>query len=319
MWAAFKYKRQFAAVILLLFVIAHCIAPSRVVLDWPSIALLGIALGLVLAPQLKILLPFVKAIKIGETEIHLREQANALYESVDTLEKIPNQPQLPAAGTALVPESEAQYKRLLNTNVEAHILDLAVKDKQAALMRLAIEIEKEVLVLHGALGLRNQKNSGSFRNLVTQLLQHGAIGEEMKRGLMEFWHVRNQIAHSYLSDDSLLTSTLDSGIRLLRLVKAIPRQKYRIIDPKVALFSDPGLNEPITDYYGVMLEITDSEGVTHNHPFPSGREFITGEVVGWDWDLQKIHGAAYYRDPASGQPIEAWSSSAEFVGKAQPK
>jgi hypothetical protein len=319
MWAALENRRRLAALILLLFVVAHSIAPTRFVLDWPSIAVLGISLCLLFAPQLKLLLPFVKAIKIGETEIHLREQATALAVSVERLEARPSPAQLPAPDAGVAPRTEDQYKRLLDTDVEAHILDLAVRDKRAALMRLAIEIEKELLALHGVLGLRNQNESGSFRNVVAQLARHGAIGDEMKRGLMEFWHVRNQIAHSYLSDESLVTSALDSGIRLLRLVKAIPRQRITVVDPNVQLFKDSYCKDPITDYHGVMLEIMDSEGQKRNHPFPAGRDFVVGEVVGWDWDMSNIYGVAYYRDPDSGRPIQAWSSSAIFVGKTQPK
>jgi len=319
MWATVEHRRRLAALILLLLVVAHCIAPTRFILDWPSIAILGIALCLFLAPQLKLLLPFVKAIKIGETEIHLREQATALAVSVERLEARPSAPQLSAPDASVAPSAEDQYKRLLDTNVEAHILDLAARDKRAALMRLAIEVEKELLALHGALGLRNQNESGSFRNVVGQLARHGAIGDEMKRGLMEFWHVRNQIAHSFVSDESLVTSALDSGIRLLRLVKAIPRQRCRIVDPNVQLFKDPKCKDPIIDYHGVMLEIMDSEGQKRNHPFPAGRDFVAGEIVGWDWDMSNIYGVAYYQDPDSGQPIQAWSSSAIFVGKTQPK
>ena len=314
-----RNRRTLAAVILLLLVVAHCLAPTRFILDWPSIAVLGIALCLLMAPQLKLLLPFVKAIKVGETEIHLREQATALAVSVERLEAHPSAPQLSPPDASIAPPAEDQYKRLLDTDVEAHILDLAVRDKRAALMRLAIEIEKELLALHGVLGLRNHNESGSFRSVVGQLARHGAIGDEMKRGLMEFWHVRNQIAHSYLSDESLVTSALDSGIRLLRLVKAIPRQRYTIVDPNVQLYSDPKCKDPISDYHGVMLEITDSEGQARNHPFPAGRDFIAGEVVGWDWDMSDIYGITYYRDPDSGQPIQAWSSSAVFFGKTQPK
>ena len=276
MQLALEHKRWFASFILLVLVLAHCISPSRFILDWPSIFLLGVALCLLLAPQLKILLPFVKAINVGETEIHLREQAIALAVSVEQLEATPSPSQLPAPDASVTALGEVHYKRLLNTSVEAHILDLSGRDKQAALMRLAIEIEKEVLVLHGALGLRNQYESGSFRSLVEQLLRHGAITDEMKRGLMEFWHVRNQIAHFYLSDDALLTSALDSGLRLLRLVKTVPRQRLTVIDPHVVLFKDPQFNEAITDYHGVMLEIMDPEGKKNNSSVSSR----TG-VRGW--------------------------------------
>ena len=86
MQLALEHKRWFASFILLVLVLAHCISPSRFILDWPSIFLLGVALCLLLAPQLKILLPFVKAINVGETEIH-REQAIALAVSVEQLRR----------------------------------------------------------------------------------------------------------------------------------------------------------------------------------------------------------------------------------------
>jgi hypothetical protein len=309
------YKRPLTVLVLILFVVAHSIFPSRIGLDWPTVALFGIALFLWVAPQLEFLLPFVKKFKIGEAEIELREQATALAESVVKSEE--STPQVSANDTSARRVDDG-YKRLVNTSVEAHILDLAVRDRQAALMRLAIEIEKEILILHGTLGLRNQFKAGNFREIVDHLRLHGAIGEEMRNGLMEFWKVRNQIAHSHLSDESILTSTLDSGIRLLRLIKAIPRPRYTVVNPRVAVFKDQECKEQIRECDGVIIESTDPAGSKRRQIFPAGREFAVGEIVGWDWDLRKQFGVAYYRNPESGVPTEAWTSSCAFVGQSQP-
>jgi len=202
--------------------------------------------------------------------------------------------------------------------VEARVLDVAVRDKQAALMRLAIEIEKEVIVLHGVIGLRNRFKSGTFRELVEQLAQHGTISNDIRTGLLEFWKVRNQIAHSQLSDESILTSTLDSGIRLLRIIKAVPRPAYTVIEPHVQLYKDKNCTERITEYDGVLLEIANPDGGKKRMIYPAGREFIAGEVVGWDWDPNRRYWAAYYLNPDSGEPTVAWDSSMAFVGRKHP-
>jgi hypothetical protein len=306
------YQRFFAVAILIAFVIAHSLFPSRFGLDWPSVALLATALCLFLLPRFLPFLPLLKTFKIGKAEFELREQTNALAISVDKSEE---------SGLQLEPSKEPEpaqirEKRLVNTSTEAHIIDLAAKDKQAALMRLAIEIEKEVLLLHGVLGLRNQSKGGTFRNFVEELKQHGAITDDIKEGLMEFWRVRNQIAHSQYSNNSILASALDSGLRLLRLLKAIPRPTYTVINPKVTLFKDGECRDRIDEYHGVILEITDQQGTKRRMIFPAGREFEAGEVVGWDWDFSRKFGLAYFRDPESGQCTTAWSSSLAFVGKS---
>lgn len=308
-------KRLLVGLVLVLVVIVHSLVPSRIGLDWPTVALLGVALFLLFAPPLEFLLPFVKTIKIGETEIELRQQATALADSVEKLEE--SVPPVTASEQSAVPLDD-RYKRLVNTNVEAHILDLAVKDKQAALMRLAIEIEKELLILHATIGLRNEYKARNFREVVNQLVHRGALGDEMRKGLMEFWSVRNQIAHSHLSDDSILTSALDSGIRLLRLIKAIPRARYTVVDPHVVLFTDRACVEQITEYNGVLIETTEADGSKRRQVYPAGRQFVVGEMVGWDWEMSKTYGAAFYRSPETGEPMEAWGASMPFVGQKLP-
>ncbi|HXM96920.1 MAG TPA: hypothetical protein VN982_00440 [Candidatus Dormibacteraeota bacterium] len=317
------YKRPIIILVLLTFVAVHSVLPSRLGLDWPSVAVLGIAFSLWLVPRWETLLPFVKTLKVGRTEIELREQADALAISVaksEEPEPMSTTGQVQAPESAEVPKAslpDDPYRRLVNTNVEAHILDLAAQDKQAALMRLAIEIEKEVLILHGALGLRNQQKARSFREFLEQLRRHGAISNDIREGLLEFWRVRSQIAHSQLSDNSILTSALDSGLRLLRLIKAIPRGTYTVVNPDVELYKDADCREPIHNCQGVIIEIADPQGEKKNMIYPAGRDFVKGERVGWDWDMSKVYGQSYYRNPDTGKPMEAWSSSAAFVGQSK--
>ena len=131
--------------------------------------------------------------------------------------------------------------------------------------------------------------------------------------------MRNEIAHAEIGyPSSILTSAIDSGIRLLRVIRGVPREKYTVVDPAVALYSDNHCQNQITDYVGVMLETTRVDGTKHRAVYPAGRSFAQGEIVGWDWDMRSKFGQAYYHDAESGQCREAFSESMGFIGKANP-
>ena len=306
-----------SAGILFLFALIHSIYPAKFQLDWPTVALLAVALAVCFMPQLRAFMPHVKSGKGGSAEIEMRELTPILTESVTKAEESGSRVEV---GIFSEVSNEEQYKRLVNTNVEAHIADLAAKDKQAALLRLSVELEKELFVLHGQLGLRN-KTTGvvNFRQLVEHLKSHGTINTETENGLLEFRHVRNQIVHAVNAyTPSILTSAIDSGIRLLRLIRGVPREKYKVVDPAVVLYSDNRCQNQITDYAGVKLETTRVDGTKHRAVYPAGRSFANGEIVGWDWDMRSRFGQAYYHDAESGQCREAFSESMGFIGKANP-
>jgi hypothetical protein len=272
-------RRFGLAGILFLFAAAHSVYPTKFQLDWPTVTLLAIALAVCFMPQLQAFIPHVKSVKVGSAEIEMRELTNILAESVTKSEE--STPPIESGSISEVSKEE-QYKRLANTSVEAHIADLAAKDKQAALLRLSVELEKELFVLHGELGLRNEtKGLLSFRQLVGHLRRHGAINAETEIGLLEFQRVRNQIAHAAtVYPASILTSAIDSGIRLLRVIRGVPREKYTVVDPAVVLYSDEHCLNQITDQVGVMLETTRVDGTKHRQVYPAGRSFAHGEIVG---------------------------------------
>jgi hypothetical protein len=306
-----------SAGILFLFAVAHSVYPTKFQLDWPTVTLLAIALAVCFMPELRTFMPHVKSLKVGSAEIEMRELTTVLNASVTKSEESGS-----TVEAVIVSEvsKEEQYKRLANTNVEAHIADLAAKDKQAALLRLSVELEKELFVLHGQLGLRNEtKGVLSFRQLVSHLRRHGAINTETEISLLEFREVRNQISHAAtLYPASILTSAIDSGIRLLRVIRGVPRERYTVVDPAVVIYSDDRCENQIAEYVGVMLETTRVDGTKHRQIFPAGRSFKHGEIVGWDWDTKTRFGPAYYHDHESGQCREAWSASMAFIGKANP-
>jgi hypothetical protein len=67
--------------------------------------------------------------------------------------------------------------------------------------------------------------------------------------------------------------------------------------------------------HGVILEVISPDGMTEERIFPAGREFVEGEVVGWDWDMSHSYGKAYYWDESQQRTRSGWDSSAAFAGK----
>jgi hypothetical protein len=304
------------AALFCILAVLHTIWPTKFALDWPSVALLATALGLCFLPELAELAPLVKSLKLGAAQIEMRELTDTLAASVTKSEE-----SIPAIEAAGVTDAikEDQYKRLVNTDIEAHITDLAAKDKQAALLRLSVELEKALFVLHGELGLRNEtKGLLSFRDLVAHLKRFGAINAETEQSLLEFRKVRNDIAHASFVDASIQNSAIDSGIRLLRLLRAVPRERHTVIDPAVPLFSDSGCKNRIADTVGVLLETVSPDGTKRRQVFPAGRAFEAGENVGWDWDLNRRFGPTFCHDAETESCCEAWSASMAFIGKHHP-
>ena len=309
------YRRPVAVLVLLTIFGIHVLQPEKFKLDWPGVALLGGALALFLIPKLELLLPFVKKLKVGEAEIELRERVSALALSVEVSEQ--NPPEINTKKPVELLLAEARYERLVNTTVESHILDIAVKNKKAALIRLAIEIETEIIQLHGTVGLRNQSRARTVREFLDELVQQGTVSADLRAGLLEFWEVRNRVVHGQVSDDSILASTVDSGIRLLRILKSIPRSVYVVVEPSVPLYVDAACTKKVPGLHGVILEITEPDGVKSRMIFPAAREFVVGEIVGWDWDMSKVHDGAFYLDPTTGHPKSAWGAALAFIGKPQ--
>ena len=138
-----KWKKNLAASLLLCVGLAHAVWPQRISLDWPSVSLLITGILILFSQKAMELLPYIKRLKLGEAEIEIQEKLRDLNAAVTQLEENPQK--TPRSITVEHPK---------DTNLETTILDLATKDKGAALVRLAIEIEKMMAFWCKELGLK---------------------------------------------------------------------------------------------------------------------------------------------------------------------
>ena len=128
----------------------------------------------------------------------------------------------------------------------------------------------------------------------------------------------NSIIHGATdATDNDVFRALDSGISILRSLNALPNEVQVVYHPGVEIFSDAAGTKPIPDAKGIILEIILPGGVTKTlQIFPTTRtHFRKGKKVAWEWNMQQVWPAAWYRDPDTGAIKAAWRSSAEFIGR----
>lgn len=205
-------KTLLAGLLLVSTGIVHSIWPQRLSLDWPTVTLLIVGLLFCFSDKVVALLPYVKRLKLGEAEIELQAKLSDLRANVEQLEE-----ETPAREERRAP---LNAQRIEDTTVESAILDLATKDKAAALVRLAIEIERQMALLCKGLGINLQRST--WREMIDALSQKGVFEPPLAKTLIEFRDVRNQVIHSGLRgrvQENMLTRTLDDGLQLLRLLK----------------------------------------------------------------------------------------------------
>lgn len=175
-------------------------------------------ISLIGAREFSKLLPFIKKLKLGEAEIELQETVQRLHKETveaeeDSAQQVPNHLQTFSVAN--------DHSRRESEGSEDSILELASRDKETAVVRVAIEIEKELARLFRAAQLGSQPPK-SMRSMVDQLAANGVLPRATAKAIVEFRNVRNKVIHPTQFDtvpESALASSIDSGIRLLRLLR----------------------------------------------------------------------------------------------------
>jgi hypothetical protein len=196
------------------------------------------------------------------------------------------------------------------------ILQQATSAPKIALMTLAAELERQGRQALATRGLLRGRQAVPVSEALSELNQYG-FPPNLSGSLKLFLGVRNKIVHGASATDDDALSALDSGITILRALNALPNEVNVVHHPGVEIFSDAECKLPITDAKGIILETTSPGGAIKTFRiFPTTRtDFQKGKRVAWEWNMQKVWPAAWYRDPDTGAIKEAWRSSAEFVGR----
>lgn len=206
-------RRILLVVICGIIVIAGMLSPAMRI-DTNAVWLIGIAAIVYFLPNLKSLMPYVKRIKIGDTEVELREEISSLEDVVDK------------AGSAVAQKEGASVskdtaRRRVTADVEK-ILEEAAKSPGAALLLLSAKLEEQL-----RLALEEADVDYSRVTSLTRLADLGVKREvfppEILSAIREFSDVRNRVAHgaAFDIDDSYILSIISLGTQLLNIVSAI--------------------------------------------------------------------------------------------------
>jgi hypothetical protein len=205
-----NWKATVAGMILAALGIAHSLWPQRLSMDWPSVTLLIAGVFLCFSGHVAAFLPYVKRLKLGQAEIELQEKLGDLSKNVKQLEDAPEK---------AIHHASPTTTDVSETSIESTILDIASKDKAAALIRLGIEIEKRLALLCKEANVMPEHRT--WRDSVNTLTRAKILEPRLGSALIEFRDVRNQVIHSGLRapvQQSMLTRAIDDGLNLLKLL-----------------------------------------------------------------------------------------------------
>jgi hypothetical protein len=206
---------------------------------------------------------------------------------------------------------------------EEKILEEAIQSPSVAMMRLSLEIDRQLRLILAVIG-RLKEYYGPSPSDALDLIAKSNTGEfipsELRDTLKNFWDLRNVVVHGGRASENLSMRSIDYGLRILRMLQAIPRPIF-IVVAIVIIFSDKMCTVPRQDVSGVILESLGQNGEKlGRHIHPSRKEYIPGQSVSWEWDMtgnprESGWGETWYRDPDSGEIKSAWSASLEFIGR----
>lgn len=201
----------------------------------------------------------------------------------------------------------------------ANVLELAAQVPSLALIRLGTLLEAALREVASSTGLVNPTAPLGPQALLRRLEKMGRLPPQTGHSLDVFWDVRNTIVHGRAPvDDHEVLRVLDIGLSLLRIVRAIPHETFRVREADVPLYEDPAGRRDRSDVVGVVLDVTSPGGTQREvRVFPTTRRghYSVGMRVAWDFDIKRVWDASWYRHPESGSLELAWNSAAEFTGE----
>lgn len=193
------WKRAFIALLCLAFAVGHAIVPQATI-DAVSVWLIGIAALMFLLPDLTAVLPYLKRVKVGDTEIELAKLGKEVEQATESL--------------------TTQTVAPLG-NVD-DVLKEAGRSPQAALLLLSSKMEEEVRERLRTAGVKGADSMMPLPRLVERGVEHGVYQGSLLPALQDFWAARNDVAHGRGFDvsDQTLYALISLGTQLLRALQA---------------------------------------------------------------------------------------------------
>ena len=275
---------------------------------WPGFAFTALFM---FRKQFANLLSRLKKGKLLGQEIELNESLEKLQQAAqDTQVEVAALPQ-----SASPPKTDAEV--IQDQNIAQRIIGEAAASPKAALIRLAAELERLAREVLATTGHLRGRRFVPIQQAISELHKTYGLAAHVPSSLHHFWDVRNRLIHKGEGTDEDILRAIDSGLSILRALQAMPREVNIICEPNISVYADEGLAVPLANVHGVLLETHSPGGVSKSlRLYPSSRNhFKKGKQVSWEWNMSLVVGPGWYRDQSTGEARQAWSSSAEFIGR----
>lgn len=209
-----NWKRVVTIGVCFVLIVVRWVWPNLRV-DSTTLWLVAIAAVLFLLPDLKALVPYIKRIKFGDTELELKEKIGRLDPEV----------QKARDAASVQGDSELTEEALERVSNEIDkILEQSAQAPRAALLLLSSKIEQELRkrLENAGTGVRNYS---AIRSVETGVRER-VFPEEFLSAFRDFWAVRNQVAHGAAFDvpDSYILSLVSLGTELLKALTSSVRK-----------------------------------------------------------------------------------------------
>src|SRR5580692_871446 len=107
----------------------------------------------------------------------------------------------------------------LSPGYEEKILEEAIQSPAVAMMRLSLEIDRQlrlILAVIGGLGDYVGQSPNQALDLIV-LNIHAPVPPELRDTLNSFWDLRNRVVHNRGSKEGIAMRSVDYGLRILRM------------------------------------------------------------------------------------------------------
>lgn len=258
--------------------------------------------------------------KLLGQEVELSESLRSLNESATELtEEVSH---IPNPIATIENDEKDSCSSTCNENNESdklqQILTESVKSPTAALIMLSAEVEREARATLACTGRLKDRKHIPISRAIKELDSTYGLPKHVSSSLNLFWNTRNRIVHGGgVTDERNILSAIDSGIAIIRSLRAIPRESNYVFHPGVSVYSDPNCQNILNDVKGIILKTVSPGGArTEKRIFPTTKNYYQeGKLVSWEWNNEKRWGECWYKNPETNEIQLAWSSSMEFIGR----
>lgn len=277
------------------------------VLAWPVVVLVAV---LVLRVDLRKLLQRMNTLNLKGPGIEVSLSAQ--------LDELQAHAQLATVEVNALPAAKTEEQQVSDENLVQGILDIGSQSPKMSLIALSADMEREVRRLIYSLGLSKEwRRVGTLTAGIHALERNGVLPPNVASGLELFTRVRNRLVHGRDVGNDDISAAIDSGILILRALRAIPREVYVVRATELPIFSDSHGRVKREDVSGIQIEVVSPGGAKREmRVFPiTASSWSVGDEVTLEFNHDAEWGNSWYRLADANEIHHAWSSAFEFVGR----